>query len=186
MKTPNAVILNSSEMLIENVNPEKQHKYLKMIEDESKHMNNLLNQMLIYTRTTKSYQLHKQNYNLLTMFEEVLKHYDFDSKINISCDQQLMMIVFDNLINNAFKYANQKISIVYKQEKIIISNDGSKIENKDINHIFEPLYKADVSRNDTNSTGMGLAIVKNILDLHNYTCKVVQDEEVHFIIEMNR
>ena len=195
MKTPNAVILNSSEMLIENVNPEKQHKYLKMIEDESKHMNNLLNQMLIYTRTTNSYQLHKQNHNLSTMFEEVLKHYDLeskiitidiDSKINISCDQQLMMIVFDNLINNAFKYANQKISIVYKQEKIIISNDGSKIENKDINHIFEPLYKADVSRNDTNSTGMGLAIVKNILDLHNYTCKVVQDEEVHFIIEMNR
>ena len=165
MKTPNAVILNSSEMLIENVNPEKQHKYLKMIEDESKHMNNLLNQMLIYTRTTNSYQLHKQNHNLSTMFEEVLKHYDLeskiitidiDSKINISCDQQLMMIVFDNLINNAFKYANQKISIVYKQEKIIISNDGSKIENKDINHIFEPLYKADVSRNDTNSTGMGL------------------------------
>ena len=47
-----------------------------------------------------------------------------------------MMIVFDNLINNAFKYANQRISIVYKQEKIIISNDGSKIENKDINHIL--------------------------------------------------
>ena len=82
--------------------------------------------------------------------------------------------------------ANKKINIVYRQEKIILSNDGSKIENKDINHIFEPLYKADVSRNDTNSTGMGLAIVKNILDLHNYTCKVVQDEEVHFIIEMNK
>ena len=195
MKTPNAVILNSTEMLIENVNPEKQHKYLRMIEDESKHMNNLLNQMLIYTRTTKSYQLHKQNYNLSPMIEEVLKHYDLESKIitididpkiNISCDQQLMMIVFDNLINNAFKYANKKINIVYRQEKIIISNDGSKIENKDINHIFEPLYKADVSRNDTNSTGMGLAIVRNILDLHNYTCKVVQDEEVHFIIEMNK
>ena len=96
MKTPNAVILNSSEMLIENVNPEKQHKYLKMIEGESKHMNNLLNQMLIYTRTTNSYQLHKQNHNLSTMFEEVLKHYDLeskiitidiDSKINISCDR---------------------------------------------------------------------------------------------------
>ena len=82
--------------------------------------------------------------------------------------------------------ANKKINIVYRQEKIIISNDGSKIENKDISHIFEPLYKADVSRNDTNSTGMGLAIVRNILDLHNYTCKVVQDEEVHFIIEMNK
>ena len=81
---------------------------------------------------------------------------------------------------------NMQINIVYRQEKIIISNDGSKIENKDINHIFEPLYKADVSRNDTNSTGMGLAIVRNILDLHNYTCKVVQDEEVHFIIEMNK
>ena len=166
MKTPNAVILN-----------------------------NLLNQMLIYTRTTKSYQLHKQNYKLSPMIEEVLKHYDLESKIitididpkiNISCDQQLMMIVFDNLINNAFKYANKKINIVYRQEKIIISNDGSKIENKDINHIFEPLYKADVSRNDTNSTGMGLAIVRNILDLLNYTCKVVQDEEVHFIIEMNK
>ena len=150
MKTPNAVILNSTEMLIENVNPEKQHKYLRMIE-ESK---------------------------VITI--------DIDPKINISCDQQLMMIVFDNLINNAFKYANKKINIVYRQEKIIISNDGSKIENKDINHIFEPLYKADVSRNDTNSTGMGLAIVRNILDLHNYTCKVVQDEEVHFIIEMNK
>ena len=54
------------------------------------------------------------------MIEEVLKHYDLESKIitididpkiNISCDQQLMMIVFDNLINNAFKYANKKINI---------------------------------------------------------------------------
>ena len=49
-KMPNAVILNSSEMLIENVNPEKQHKYLKMIEDESKHMNNLLIKCLIYDK----------------------------------------------------------------------------------------------------------------------------------------
>ena len=67
-----------------------------------------------------------------------------------------MMIVFDNLINNAFKYANQKISIVYKQEKIIISNDGSKIENKDINHILNlsikqmypemiPIYRNGIS-----------------------------------------
>ena len=136
-----------------------------MIEDESKHMNNLLNQMLIYTRTTNSYQLHKQNHNLSTMFEEVLKHYDLeskiitidiDSKINISCDQQLMMIVFDNLINNAFKYANQKISIVYKQEKIIISNDGSKIEikiliiylNLSIKRMYQemiPIYRNGIS-----------------------------------------
>lgn len=34
MKTPNAVILNSAEMLLENINPEKQHHYLKMIEDD--------------------------------------------------------------------------------------------------------------------------------------------------------
>ena len=60
MKTPNAVILNSTEMLIENVNPEKQHKYLRMIEDESKHMNNLLNQMLIYTRTIYAHESRKQ------------------------------------------------------------------------------------------------------------------------------
>ena len=67
MKQPTAVILNSTEMLIENVNPEKQHKILKKwSKDESKHMNNLLNQMLIYTRTTNSYQLHKQNHNLST------------------------------------------------------------------------------------------------------------------------
>ena len=195
MKTPNAVILNSAEILLENIKPEKQHHYLKMIEDESKHMNNLLNQMLIYTRTRKAYQIHKENNNLYTMIEEVLKHYDLESKevtididkkINIQCDQQLMKIVFDNLINNAFKYTNKKIKINYQKGKIIISNDGKKIDNRDLSHIFEPLYKADTSRNDTNSTGMGLAIVRNILDLHHFSCKVVQDEEVHFIIEMNK
>ena len=195
MKTPNAVILNSAEILLENIKPEKQHRYLKMIEYESKHMNNLLNQMLIYTRTRKAYQIHKENNNLYTMIEEVLKHYDLESKevtidinkkINIQCDQQLMKIVFDNLINNAFKYTNKKIKINYQKGKIIISNDGKKIDNRDLSHIFEPLYKADTSRNDTNSTGMGLAIVKNILDLHHFSCKVEQDEEVHFIIEMNK
>ena len=96
MKTPNAVILNSAEMLLENINPEKQHKYLKMIEDESKHMNNLLNQMLVYTRTKKAYQIHKENNNLYTMIKEVLNHYDLESKeitidinkeINIQCDR---------------------------------------------------------------------------------------------------
>lgn len=192
MKTPNAVILNSAEMLLENIKPEKQHHYLKIIEDESKHMNNLLNQMLIYTRTRKTYQIHKENNNLYTMIEEVLKHYDLetkeitidiDQKINIQCDQQLMKIVFDNLINNAFKYANKKIKINYQKGKIIISNDGKKINDKDLSHIFEPLYKADTSRNDTNSTGMGLAIVKNILDLHHFSCKVEQDEDVCFIVE---
>lgn len=59
-------------MLLENINPEKQHHYLKMIEDESKHMNNLLNQMLIYTRTKKAYQIHKESNHLNKMVEEVL------------------------------------------------------------------------------------------------------------------
>lgn len=193
MKTPNAVILNSAEMLLENINPEKQHHYLKMIEDESKHMNNLLNQMLIYTRTKKAYQIHKESNHLNKMVEEVLNHYDLESKkvtvaidqeITLQCDRQLMMIVLDNLINNAFKYANKEVNTHYQNKKIIISNDGEKIDDKDISHIFEPLYKADASRNDTSSIGMGLAIVKNILDLHHFSCKVEQDEFVHFIIEV--
>ena len=177
MKTPNAVILNSSEMLIENVNPEKQHKYLKMIEDESKHMNNLLNQMLIYTRTTNSYQLHKQNHNLSTMFEEVLKHYDLeskiitidiDSKINISCDQQLMMIVFDNLINNAFKYANQKISIVYKQEKIKTAVSKA---NKEVDEIYQ-LNQAQIT-----------AIANNVTKLVEASNHAVSVEDIQNMVE---
>ncbi len=153
MKTPNAVILNSAEMLLENIKPEKQHHYLKMIEEVLKH-----------------YDLESKEITI-----------DIDKKINIQCDQQLMKIVFDNLINNAFKYANKKIN--YQKGKIIISNDGRKIDNRDLSHIFEPLYKEDTSRNDTNSTGMGLAIVKNILDLHHFSCKIEQNEEVCFIVK---
>ncbi len=79
-----------------------------------------------------------------------------------------------NLLSNGIQYSpeNERIEIrtqkKNEQLEIVVKNHGVTIEENDIQHIWDRFYRAEKSRNRSlGGSGLGLTIVKNILELHH-------------------
>ncbi|MPN30102.1 Sensor histidine kinase ResE [bioreactor metagenome] len=106
------------------------------------------------------------------------------SSLRIYADKDKIGQVIINLISNAIKYTNINgeisISILDKGNEVefSITDNGAGIEKEDLPYIFERLYRADKSRSgNTGGNGMGLAVVKAIVDGHNGKITVKSESE---------
>ena len=88
--------------------------------------------------------------------------------------KSLLKIAFTNLLKNACLYSsNNKASVIINQTKkneivVLIQNEGKTIKSSELNKIFEPFTRGENSIHIQGS-GLGLPIVKRILDYHNAT-----------------
>lgn len=184
MKTPAAVIKNSTECILDEVCPEKNRHYLEMISKETDHMNDLLSKMLVYTRTSDAvYALRLIPLHLMEMVERVGVSYQVEMEQRglkfvvknqgmdeVYGDPDLIKMVVDNYISNAVKHAkeNSEIVVTLYGTHCAVFNQGECLTEEQLERIWEPLYVIDAARSETDgSAGMGLAICKNILELHN-------------------
>ncbi len=118
----------------------------------------------------------------------------------VSADLEMMRTVIANFVTNALKYADKAIdfSVVVTEKKVrfVISNDGRTIESDKINKIWDEFYMDGIPDGSTGSagsgdrlgsSGLGLAIAKNILELHKakYGCES-KDGRTTFWFEMKR
>jgi signal transduction histidine kinase len=100
----------------------------------------------------------------------------------ITGDKDKLKQVFINVISNALKFTetNGKVLIkLYETSNnlvVEISDNGMGIRKEDLPYIFERLYRGDKSRQQIEGNGIGLTIVKNILQLHNASVDVVSEE----------
>jgi signal transduction histidine kinase len=91
--------------------------------------------------------------------------------------------VFTNLIDNAIKYnkvggsVNVDMETEKKQFLIKISDQGVGINKSDLPYIFEPFYRADKSRSNSSSFGLGLSIAKEIVEKHGGKIEVASEAE---------
>jgi len=115
----------------------------------------------------------------LFMQHELTVEKDISSEVSISGDLQLLQKVVDNLLGNAAAYspAGEHITVkVWRADEkahLTIENTGVHIPDEDIPKLFEAVYRVDQSRNrQTGGTGLGLYIVKTILDLHGAAIKI--------------
>lgn len=202
MKTPAAVIQNSTECIQAGIHPEKQAHYLQIINHEAGHMNELLNSMLTYTRVTDAVcQIKNERCSLEKISEDVCGHYtdamerkqislvwDKNEPEQVLCDIKLMEMVLDNFVSNAVKFCvdGGVIRISISKKNLAIFNEGKGLAEDEIRHIWEPLYRGDESRTfESGSSGMGLAISGAILKIHgaDFGVKNVPDG-VEFYINM--
>ncbi|MBE6801396.1 MAG: HAMP domain-containing histidine kinase [Ruminococcaceae bacterium] len=107
-------------------------------------------------------------------------------------DLEMMRIAMSNFISNAVKYAEKDIAVTLTQSnkkvRFEIENDGSTIDEKEIKKIWDEFYKSDsVNRSTMGSSGLGLAITKNIFILHNaeYGCDS-NNGKVRFYFEIKK
>ena len=81
--------------------------------------------------------------------------------------------LFDNLISNAVKYSQEgEVKITFDAKEmddfivVSVKDTGIGLESDQIQHVFDEFYKADYSRHDLQSTGLGLSICKRIVEKH--------------------
>ena len=106
--------------------------------------------------------------------------------ITVHADGAMIDQVIYNLIDNAVKFTNEggKILINTASDKrfayFSVTNSGKGIPEKDIGKVFERFYKVDQSRStDVKSTGLGLFLVKSIVDLHGGTITVESEPDTY-------
>ncbi|MHB8074070.1 sensor histidine kinase [Desulfosporosinus fructosivorans] len=113
--------------------------------------------------------------------------------VTMSGDERLLTRLFYNLVHNAYRYSNPggQITVALTQTSdssvIRIKNTGMGISEDDLPLIFERFYRADKSRTrETGGTGIGLALVRQITDLHQGTITVQSKvgQETEFIVEL--
>ncbi|ADQ05931.1 integral membrane sensor signal transduction histidine kinase [Caldicellulosiruptor hydrothermalis 108] len=171
----------------ENLSFEQRKHYLDIIENECIRLSKLSENLLRLTMLdSEQYPLHLTTYRLdkqiqLTIleFEPQWSEKELDitlslDEIIITADQDLLKQVWQNLIDNAIKFTLKGGAIkiqLYKKETyaiVTISDTGIGISEQDLPRIFERFFKADKSRNRAVSgSGLGLSIVKKIVELHN-------------------
>ncbi len=102
-----------------------------------------------------------------------------DKPFSVMADREGIRQVLTNLILNSIKYGNEngvsKVSfyVMDKQILVEIADNGIGIEEKHLNHLFDRFYRVDKSRSrESGGSGLGLSIVKHILEAHNQTVNV--------------
>jgi two-component system phosphate regulon sensor histidine kinase PhoR len=177
-----ALALENDQLSVE----ERRH-YLSIIKEESSRLSRITEDLLRLASLEseqlifkpKPYRLDSQIRNLVLACEPQWrdKAIDMDislEKLEIIADEDLLGQVWTNLIHNSIKFTPQAASIKVVllsrdgQAEFKISDAGIGISEEDQAHIFERFYKADTSRTRSNGgSGLGLSIVKKIVDLHH-------------------
>lgn len=208
LKTPLTSIIGYLTLLTDEkeISKNLQNKYMKIALDKSLRVEELINQFFDITRyNLHEMQINKNEINLTFMLQQLIDEcYPMLDSNNLKCeltspekvmykgDGDKLARAFDNLLKNAINYSYENttinIIVVEKIDKITIlfKNKGDKIPDYKLDKIFEKFYRGDDSRTSkTGGAGLGLAITKEIIELHNGAIKVKNDDEfIEFYIEL--
>jgi len=196
LKTPVMVIMSHAEAIIDGVYIESVENTAEIIKKEAINLQKKLNQLLylntldyVLQKSNKSTEINLQNLLLNTISRFKLVNNKIIWEIETSetftyGNIEKIEVVIENILDNQLRYAKEKICVSLKQKNayavIEIYNDGPKINEKHMEHIFDNLYK-----DKTGNFGIGLAICKKIIDFYKGEIVAINKEiGVSFMIKL--
>ncbi|MCY7294787.1 ATP-binding protein [Alteromonas sp. a30] len=196
LRTPIARIRFAMEMVKDVDSEEARNKYINSMDDSIEALDSLVDELLTYARFDRedpqlnilSHDLERIITEVVNKFELTHPHLQFevlwsdDSAVFLcDCDDDAIARMLDNLIRNAVRYANTKITICATRKEtnvqLSVNDDGPGIPESSWSSIFDPFVRLDKSR-DRNSggIGLGLAIVKRYIELHEGNIRLERSE----------
>lgn len=196
MKTPIAIIKNYAQLLrAGKATEEQREEYAKGIEDAASRLSSLISNILKLnklehqriTRETELYDVCRQLCESIFLFEDAMEEKgieleaDIEDAAMIKADASLMELVWNNLFSNAVKFTERGGSITIRQTsdeghiRISVSDTGCGMSKESMKHIFDKFYQGDTSHS-TEGNGLGLALVKRVLELMDGEIRVTSEE----------
>lgn len=208
LKTPLASIVAYLSMLQSHpeLSEAERSKYTGISLEKAIRLGKLIEEFFEITKfNAQDIVLEKTELNLSRMLEQIADEmYGVFQEKRLECqveaaedvivpaDPDKLARVFDNLMRNAVAYCDREttIHIQVSQDKdnakIVFINEGPKIANDKLQHIFEKFFRADNSRSsETGGAGLGLAIAREIVELHGGQIQAQSDDhETRFIVSL--
>ena len=197
-KTPIVSITGFAKLLKRgNLTPEQQQEYLDIIEMESLRLAAMATNVLDMTKVENqtiltdvtTFNLSEQLRSCILMLLEgkwKTKEIDFSVEFDehmIMGDQELLQHVWINLLDNAIKFSpeNGTVTVLIRELphilEVTIINQGPQIPEEKLGKIFNKFYQGDESHS-TEGNGIGLALVKQIVQLHEGKVSVVSERDM--------
>lgn len=187
LRTPISVILAQGEYLLDIAKDEKEKELAQTIVDKSKQVSKLVSRLLLLARIDQNRQkFNKEKVDIgviidvaidsmkeLAAQKDILLFSNVPEGTIVDADESLLLSAITNLISNGIKYGNESghvsvsASKIGDKTEIIVADNGVGISEEHIDKIWTRFYRVDDVRNDEyGSSGLGLSMVKSIIELH--------------------
>ena len=208
LKTPLTSVIGYLTLLRDEpqISPELRARYTGIALEKAERLEDLINEFFDITRFNLSHlELEKQTVDLSRMLQQVVSEFepmlaeeqltctlDLPPRMDYPCDPDKLARVFDNLLRNAchYSYPDTEVEIAAVVESgaavLTFRNSGRTIPPEKLDRIFEQFFRLDESRaSRTGGAGLGLAIARQIVELHGGTISAESaDEHICFTVRL--
>ncbi len=195
LRTPVAVIKGYTEAISDGIisKEEDVKNAMELITTKTNQLENMIDILISYTKMNSTEIRQAMKTQSITEFlteiineeqtignvfnRKIVTDINFEKEVLVPFDRQLATRIFENLFNNALRYTKDNdtisLSAFIKDNNVIykISDTGIGIEEKELKNIFNLFYRATNSRREE-GMGIGLSVVKNIIDTHGWKIDV--------------
>ncbi len=187
LRTPLTLITGYCEMM-RDIGGENTPENMQVVIDEAERMSSLVKDLIDLSRyESGNAKLEKEDVDIDFLIVETVERYrrlmgeggytfEYESvgPTFVNCDKKRILQVLYNLINNAVNYGGEDKKVIVclsegenGKKRVEVTDNGAGIAKEDLPYIFDRYYKVNKEHNRTlSSTGIGLSIVKNILEAH--------------------
>lgn len=197
--TPVNTIMGYTELLLDQTTSGQQKEYLEVIFNKSLALERIVDDLGVVNRieTGESLQVMKEPQDLLKTVNDVCKVYRsrFPEKpihitlpegaLTLSYDEIRISQVLDNLLSNAVKYSNDihdaiDVSVVDQEAQVLIQirDEGIGMTADELKLIYNKFFRGQTEKSAIGGLGLGMAIVKNIVESHNGKIDIVSQRKV--------
>jgi signal transduction histidine kinase len=194
LRTPVATIMGYTELLSDQdmvgaFNEKQKRDFLSTIYESSEQLDKIVDDILDVNRIESGQRipLHKKPLSIKTLLEKVLSRLSLKSKHNLTLevspevperlefDEQRIDQVIENLLSNAIKYSPEQspITIVVEADNhrcsVTVTDQGIGMSSEQKDRIYDKFYRVDTSDTAVHGLGLGMSIVKQIIDDHDGT-----------------
>jgi PAS domain S-box-containing protein len=206
LSTPLTAVLGYSELLLseQEYSPEERHEFLSIINEKSTFLSRLVGEILDISRieSGKPLELLIESHSASELFERPIRHFRHfsedhpfsvdikESDFTLNVDREKIWQVMENLCSNAVKYspAGGEITIIGQPTghgyQVTVRDQGVGMTEEQLAKVFEKFYRCNQSDTSIGGTGLGLTIVKGIIEAHSgkiwLESELGQGTSVHF------
>lgn len=197
--TPITAIMGYAELLLDDVESKQQKEYLEVILSKTQTLERIIDDLGIVNRLEagENLQIIQEEHDLLKTVNRICDVYQLrfpDLPIHVNLPEEPLVLLFDeirisqvldNLLSNAVKYSNDihdviDVSVVEEKTQVLICvrDEGIGMTSDELKYIYNKFFRAQTEKSIVGGLGLGMAIVKNIVESHNGTIDIISQRKV--------